>query len=266
MTYPPTPPYAQPAPGPIPAPGPVPAAGALPAPSLGPEPGTDLGADLGAALSFAAKGLWRSLVAFLVPGIVYVLLIVVVSVAAVIAMMVVVFSRLPDPSVEPGLGDMAIGFAVMSGVLLLLAPVQLLWQAGSARAAEVIREGGRPTIVQAFFGPVRIVVTALLVTAITLVGTLLFYLPGLAAAVALMYAIPAAARGASPVAALKESVGLARRNLGTTVVSYLVLIATSYVVSLVFVVAVVLTPFVVLFEIGVYERLNGRRLPDPARA
>lgn len=38
------------------------------------------------------------------------------------------------------------------------------------------------------------------------------------------------------------------------------------ITSMIVVPVLVLTPFIVLFELGLYERLSGRRLPEPARA
>ncbi|WP_262425773.1 hypothetical protein [Brachybacterium sp. Z12] len=80
----------------------------------------------------------------------------------------------------------------------LAMPFSLLWQSGAARAAEIVREGGRPSIGQAMIGPMRIVLTVLLYGAIVFLGMLLFYIPDLIAAVLFMFAVPAALRGASP--------------------------------------------------------------------
>ncbi|GAA4529905.1 hypothetical protein GCM10023160_29920 [Brachybacterium paraconglomeratum] len=57
-----------------------------------------------------------------------------------------------------------------------------------------------------------------------------------------------------------------RANLGTAIVAYLVLSVISSIGATIVVGLLVLTPFIVLFEVGMYERLRGRELPEPARA
>src|SRR5699024_12000169 len=104
-------------------------------------------------------------------------------------------------------------------------------------------------------GPGRVSLTALLVVVLVVIGTFLLSLPGIIAGVFLMYAIPAAVRGASPVAALKESVALARAHLGTTVVGYLALMVASYAGSMVVIGMIAAIPFGVLLQLALYERL-----------
>lgn len=237
-----------------------------------PAPGTDLAADLGAALSFAGRSLLRNPVPFLVSGLVYSLVMLVIIGGGTIGGVVLMVTRLDAMTDGPGvpdqlpLGELALLYGIVFGAVLLAMPFALLWQSGSARAAETILEGGRPTIGAALAGPMRVILTALLVGAIVLVGTLLCYLPGLAAAVLLMFSVPAAARGASPVAALSESVALVRANLGTAIVAYLVLGVISSIAGSLIIGLFVAVPFMLLFEVGMYERLNGRSLPEPARA
>ncbi|MGO1503410.1 MAG: hypothetical protein ACTHWV_00430 [Brachybacterium sp.] len=148
----------------------------------------------------------------------------------------------------------------------LAMPFSLLWQSGAARAAEIVREGGRPSIGQAMIGPMRIVLTVLLYGAIVFLGMLLFYIPDLIAAVLFMFAVPAALRGASPVEALKESFALVTSNLATSIVAYLVIMLVTTIASTIIIGVIVLAPFVMLFSLGLYERLNRRRLPEPTRA
>lgn len=235
-------------------------------------PGTDLAADLGAALSFSGHALLRNPVPFLIAGLVYCVVMLVVVGGGLVAAIAVMVSRLSEMS--PGssapdelpLGEMLLFYAVFFAVALLAVPFMLLWQSGSARAAETILGGGRPTIGAAMIGPLRTLLTALLVSVVVGVGMLLCYLPGLAAAVLLMFAIPAAARGASPLAAATESVALVRANLGTSIISYLVIGVISSIAGTLIIGLIVAIPFILLFEVGLYERLNGRSLPEPARA
>lgn len=271
MTVPP-PPHGAPDPSQDPsqasgAPG-VPGEGA--APIAAPAPGTDLAADLGAALSFAGRALLRNPASFLVAGLVYSLIILVITTGGVAASIAVMLSRMEtSPSGIPGEPsgiDLLVLYAVVLVILLLALPATLLWQSGSARAAETLLEGRRPRIGEAMVGPVRVMLTALLVTAITGVGLLLCYLPGLVAAVLLMFSIPAAARGASPIEAIRESIALVRANIGTSIVSYVVISVISSIASSLIIGVIVAIPFIVLFEMGMYERLNRRELPEPARA
>lgn len=245
---------------------------APPSPSLhhggAPAPGTDLAADLGAALHFAGTALLRNPVAYLVVGFIYCAIYTVVILGGMLGGIAAMFSRTDQWSSSDYVPviELILFYAIMLGAMVLLIPFALMWQSASGRAAEIVLQGGRPTIGQALVGPGRIVLTSLLYGLIVMVGMLLFYIPGLIAAVLFMFAIPASARGAAPVAALKESYALVRANLGTAIVAYLVLSVILSVGAMVVVGIVVMTPFIVLFELGMYERLRGRELPEPARA
>ena len=229
----------------------------------GPRPGTDLGTDLGAALSFAGRSLLRNPAAFLVAGVVYGLLTLIVVGASVAGLVAYMVSAMPsDPYAEPELGMFVAAYAIMFGILLLLVPIMLLWESGTGRAGELILEGARPSIGQALVGPGRVILTALLMGVIVTIGTFLLYLPGLVASIAFFYAIPAAARGASPVEALKQSVRLVRANLGTTIVAWLVLSVIGSVAGSLIITVIALVPFTILFQLGMFERLSGRELPD----
>jgi hypothetical protein len=243
---------------------PSPAGG--PAPG-GPAPGTELGADLGAALRFAGQGLLRNAAALLGAGALYLVLITVVTGLAVVAMVAIMVAMLEGapPSNELPAGVTLVIIALSFVIALLASVIGALWQSGAAQAGGVIAEGGRPSFRQALIGVGRVVVTAVLVLVIVMIGSVLLYLPGLVAAVLLFYAIPAAVRGASPSAALRESVATARANLGTTIVGFLITMVASYVGSMILIGVIAAIPFMMLFQIALYERINGRALPEPAR-
>ena len=243
--------------------------GAPPQPAAGPSaaPGTDLGSDLGAALSFAGRSLLRNPAAFLVSGLIWGLVLLVVTAGAVGGMMAFLFASVPDdPSAEPSVGLFVGAYAILFGILLLMVPFMLLWEAGSGRSGEIILGGGRPTIGQVLVGPGRLVPAASLAGLSPLTGPLLFPRPGIVAAVALFYAIPASVRGASPVEAMKQSVALVRANLATTIVAWLVVSVISSVAGMFVITVIVLVPFLVLFQLGMFERLHGRALPEPRGA
>jgi hypothetical protein len=234
-----------------------------------PAPGTDLGADVGAALRFAGNSLLRNPLTFLGAGLLYSVLLVVVTVLAFVVMMMVTIAMVessPSAGGDPSFGQMIVILALSFVIVVIAGLAGALWQAGSARAAGVVLEGGRPAFGQALIGPGRVLATTLLVLLIVMVGTFLLYLPGLIAGVVLMYAIPASVSGASPLAAVKESFALARANIGTTIVGYLAFMAASYVGGMVVIGMIVVIPFGVLLQMGLYERLSGRHLPEPARA
>ncbi|GAA4529907.1 hypothetical protein GCM10023160_29930 [Brachybacterium paraconglomeratum] len=175
-----------------------------PHPTGAPAPGTDLGADLGAALRFAGTALLRNPVAYLVVGVIYCAIYTVVIVGGMFGGFAAMLSRSEQwtPDSFPVM-DLILLYAVMLGAIVLLIPFALMWQSASGRAAEIILQGGRPSIGQALVGPWRIILTSLLYGLLVTVGMLLLYVPGLIAAVLFMFAIPASARGAAPVAALK---------------------------------------------------------------
>lgn len=236
--------------------------------TAGPRPGEDLSADLGAALRFTANGLLRNPAAVLVSSAIHTVLLIVLMVLGMVLMFVVLGVRSEswiDEDTLP-LTDVLLSYAAFAPALLLMMVVSLLWQTGAARAAGIIRDGGRPTIGQALIGPGRVVLTALLVGLIVFVGTLLLYVPGLIAAVLLMFALPAAVRGASPGQAVKESVALVRANLGTSIVAYLVILVASSLAGTFLLPILVLMPATMLLQTGLYERLRGHTLVDPARA
>lgn len=232
-----------------------------------PAPGTDLGGDLGGALAYAGNSLLRNPVAFLVAGLLYsIVMFLVVGGGTVLGILLAMPQLESVPGSESAeLGAILTLYAVLFAAALLAVPFTLLWQTGSARAAGVVLDGGRPGLGQALFGPMRVLLTALLVGVITTVGMLLLYIPGLIASVLLMYSVPAALRGASPGAAISESFRLATANLGTTIVAFLVIGVISSVAGMLVVTVIALVPFVVLFQVGMYERLSGRELPDPVR-
>lgn len=254
--------------------GPANGAGQAPGPAgpsaapTGPAAGTDLGADLGAALRFAGRTLLRNALTLLGAGLLYSAVMAAVIAGAVtgfVVLLVGAAEAAPSTPNEPTAVEILLLIAMSLAIVVVAMVFGMLWQSGAARAAGVVLEGGRPSFGQALIGPGRILATALLVLVITAVGSLLLYLPGIIAAVVLMYAIPAAVRGASPVAALKESVALARAHLGTTVVGYLALMVASYAGSMVVIGMIAAIPFGVLLQLALYERLNGRELPEPAK-
>lgn len=265
-----------PAPGPSgtggwgqPAPGAAPDATAGAGTATGaPAPGKDLGADLAAGLRFALDALLRNPVALLLPGVLYGLLGAILLGGSIVLGFVLAWPQMEAAaySDEPPLGVLltVYGLTLLGG--LLCSPLALFWQSGAARAGEVIVTGRRPTIGQAMIGTGRLLLTLLLVGVIVFVGMLLFYLPGIVASVALTFALPAAARGASPVEAVKESLSLVKNNLGTTIVMILIGSAIGSVAGLFLITFVVLIPFLVLFHLGMYERLSGRELAEPVRA
>lgn len=257
---------------PVSAPGPTLPQGAAshgsgPAP-VAPAPGTDLASDLGAGLKFAGQAMLRNPLAYLVSALVYSVLIFLIILGAVFAggMLIVAQTEAAGYADEPTFGEIALVFAVIYGIMLLALPISLLWQSGAARSGVVVLEGGRPSIGQAMIGPMRVILTALLYGVIIFIGSLLLYIPGLIAAVLLFYAVPASARGASPIQALKESFRLATKNLGTTIVAYLVLAVISTVAGMLVITFVVIIPFLILFQLGLYERLSGRKVAEPTRA
>lgn len=270
MTLPPHDPYAQPSPaaqGEWGQPSPAPQGGwENPGPA---SPDSDLGADLGAALSFAGHALLRNPVTYLVSGFIFCVIYLVIAGGGLVGGFFAMFSVMgggTEASDAEAFTGMLAFYGVFLAATLLMMPFALLWQSGAARAAEVVRDGGRPTIGQAMVGPMRVVLTALLYGVTVVVGLLILYIPGLIAAVVFMFAIPAALRGASPMEAMKESLALVKTNLGTAIVSYLVITVITSAASMVVLPVLVLTPFIMLFELGLYERLNGRRLPEPASA
>lgn len=232
-------------------------------------PGTDLGADIGAAARFAGRALLRNPLTLLGAGAIYtVLLFVVIVVGFFLAMllMIAMIEAGPNTGGELTPGQVIAVFAVSVGVVLVALPVAMLWQAAAARAGGVLLEGGRPSLGEALLGRGRVLLTSLLVLVLTTIGTILCYLPGIAAAVLFMYAIPASARGASPLAALKESASLVRSHLGTSVVGTALILVASYLSSMVVIGVIVTIPLTVLFQMGLYERISGREVPEPAQA
>lgn len=243
------------------APGQAPGSGYRPA---APAPGTDLGADLGATLTFAWRGLLKGIVPFLVSGLIYGVVWGLILGGTIVGAVGYLFSATRDtgPGAElpPGVMLTYIGIVLLGSLLTM--PLMWLWMSGSMRAAQELAEQRTPTIGQALIGPGRVILTAVLVSVVCGIGFLLLYLPGLVAAVLLMFAIPAAMRGASPIAAMKESVSLVTKNLGISIVAMLILGAISSIVGMFLVTVIVLIPFCALGQFALYERLNGRELPS----
>lgn len=248
--------------------GPGPASAPPPGPAPGPAPGTDLGADFGAALRFTGQGLLRAPGPTLGAAAVHGVLFLVVLTTSFIGMLLAAIAMVeasPTADGELSLGQTLVVLALSLVMVLVTGVVGALWQAGSARAAEVLADGGRPSFVQALLGSARVIVTGWIVFAAVTAGTILMYLPGLVAAFALFYAIPAAQRGASPFAAIVESVRTAFSRPGLTALGVLFVIVASYVCGIVVIGLLVLIPATVLLQTGLYERIQGRALPVLAR-
>lgn len=232
-----------------------------------PAPGTDVSTDLGAALNFVYRSVMASPRAFIVPGVIYFVVILGLTMSAVIIGFVVFFSSI-DAWTATGSDDiplrpLLILYAIIFGGALLAMPFSLLWSTGAAAAGDKIVEGTKPSIRDGLLAPGRVILTALLVGLITTIGMLLCYLPGLVASAFLIFAVPAAARGASPVAAVKESIALVKSNLGTALLTWLVVQVIASVGGSLVITLVIAIPAAYLFEVAMFERMNGRELPDP---
>jgi hypothetical protein len=241
---------------------------AQPSGATGPAPGTDLATDLGASISWMWSAFARNVAAFLVPAIVWSVAVLVIIGAATgigIAVMVGMMQDAPASDEVPAGAIFAV-YGIILAALPFAGIVSILWQSGAARAAETVRTGGRPSLGSSFVGAGRVVLTALLVGIMVAIGMILLYIPGLILAVLSFYAIPAAARGASPAAAIKESFALVRGHLGITVLAYVIFMAASSLAGMLVVGSVLLVPLLVLFQFGLYERVSGRALAEPARA
>lgn len=236
--------------------------------ATGPAPGTDLGADLGASVSWMWSAFARNVAAFLVPAIVWsVAVLVIVGIATGIGI-AVMFGMMQD---SPASDEVPAGaIFALYGIVLAALPfagiVSILWQSGAARAAETVRSGERPSLGSSFVGAGRVVLTALLVGIMVAIGMILLYIPGLILAVLSFYAIPAAARGASPGAAIKESFALVRGHPGITILAYVIFMAASSIAGMIVIGSVLLVPLLVLFQFGLYERVSGRALTEPVKA
>lgn len=234
----------------------------------GPAPGTDLAADLGAGLKFAGQAMLRNPMAFLASGLIYPVLIFGVAFGGMAAAIGLIGARVDQWAISDGaaVGLILLSIGLSFVALLLGYLLSVPWQSGAARAGEIIVEGGRPTVGQTFLGPARVLVTALVTLVIVMIGTFLLQIPGLIASVLLFYAIPAAVRGSSPGEALRVSFQLAKNNLGTTIVAWLILAVSASLAGAIVVGVIIVVPFTVLFQLGMFERLIGRALPEPARS
>lgn len=253
----------------VPAPHSQPAAPPQPGPAApaAPAPGTDLAADLGAALRFTGRGLLRGAAAFLVPAVVHMVLLFLVIGGSFVALMAVVIAMVESSGGgEPGAVEVVVILLGSLVMIVLSSLVSMLWMSGAARVSGVLADGHRPTIRQGLVGPGRVIATSLVVTLLVLLGSILLYLPGIIAAVLTFYAIPAALRGASVGAALKESFTLVKQNLGITLLGYVIYSVAMSVASMTLIGALVVVPFGMLLMLGLYERLQGRELPDLAAA
>lgn len=232
--------------------------------SYGPKPGTELGADLGATLAFAGRSLLRAPAALLVAGLIYTVLITVIAVGAIVAGVGYLMSQSSQvgPAGEFPPGIMITYMLIVAGICLLMLPLMWFWFSGSARAGAEILERRKPTIGQALIGPGRVIGTSAVVTLLCAIGSALFYLPGIIAGFLLMFAVPASMRGAGVFAAIKESVSLVFANFATALVTWLVIGVIASIAGMLVLPFIALIPFGVLAQLGLYERLNGRELPD----
>lgn len=234
----------------------------------GPPPGTDLGADISAAFAFGWKAFVANIAAVLVAGYVYMIVLFGLFMALYIGGFVALGVSAPTESgtSDGSVGGVILGIALIVIAVLVLSLGMLLWYSGVYRIGGLAVEGRRASIGNGFAGTGTVILTMLLSGLIITVGLVLLYIPGLILSVLLVFAPAAAARGASPVEAIKESFRLVKGNLGTSIVAVLITgvigsIGGSLVITLPLAVALS-----VVFTVGIYERLNGRELLDPEAA
>lgn len=167
-------------------------------------------------------------------------------------------SALVGPSWGVPPGTLAGLLAAVVGLQVVTLLVQVL----GARFGLALVDG-RPVGAREFWTPRglgRPVATALLLAVLTAVGTLLLYLPGLAVALLGQYAVYLSFdRGFGPAAAVRESVRLASRHLGTTVLLALAVAVVGTAGSMVCLVGLALAyPVAFATTAWLYRRLDSR--------
>ncbi|CAN5596419.1 hypothetical protein BH11ACT8_BH11ACT8_21240 [soil metagenome] len=152
-------------------------------------------------------------------------------------------------------------FATMIMTFLFYVVYQVIG-AGIIRGALNITEGRAFVAADVFkfdkVGP--IIITALLVSAAIAIGTLLCFLPGIAAAFFLAYAMYFVIdKDLPPVEALTASFNLVKDNLGEVIVWFLVSLVITFVGALLLGVGLIVAiPVVLIGNAFVYKKLTGQ--------
>lgn len=150
--------------------------------------------------------------------------------------------------------------------ICLIIFASLVVGAGIIRGALGITEGRPFQAAEVFkldnIGP--IVVTSLIVSALTFVGFLLLYLPGLVVAFATSYSLYFVIdKGLAPVEAIRASVNLVKDNLGNTLVWYIVGGIVAGAGAIACGVGVLVTyPLVLIGTAYTYRKLTGQPVAD----
>lgn len=233
----------------------------------GPVPGTDLGADLSASFRWMWSAFTANLATFLVPAVVFGLLGLALNQGPKAVGWFVAMSEGTPFSIDLVLyDDPPVWVDVLSAVASLLGAVlAILWSTGSYRAGEIVRNGGRPQILEASIGTGRLILASLLVGVLVVIGVFACILPGIVIGIVAMYTLPAVASGLRPLDGLKSSGRLVGAHLGISLVVVLIGIAAGLIGSLLLVGLFLATPLSALFLTALYQRLRGNHLAPPVR-
>lgn len=174
----------------------------------------------------------------------------------------ILFGQIVD-STNGDIGPLAAVVGTFTLALVIAVPflLQLMLQAGVIRAGLNIT-GGRPVETSTLLSGERIgavVLTVLLVSALTFVGFLLCVVPGIIVAFftqfALFFVID---RGEGPLEAVKSSFSFVNQHLATIVLLYLASIVAYFVGALLcYLGLLVSVPVVVIAQAFTYRRLRG---------
>ncbi|MFT4124829.1 MAG: hypothetical protein QM662_01190 [Gordonia sp. (in: high G+C Gram-positive bacteria)] len=162
-----------------------------------------------------------------------------------------------------------VGLIVSSLAVLVFYAVILCLQAGMVSGAIKVANG-EPIETTTFLvpkNPGQVIVTALLVALFTGLATVLCYLPGLIAAFLLQFAVLFTVdRDLAPMDAVKSSFTLAKDSMPSTLLSWIVTAALTFVGSLACGLGIIVSwPVAQLFLAHAYRRLTGGQIaPAPA--
>lgn len=240
------------------------ASGTGPGARNGTAPGAGAPSPSGGIVSDAAGWSLRMLTSLpgplLVPGLLF----------GTIGAIIVVFGAVANIgltlSASPQNGGLPLPSTATSGAsAMLTAIVAGVWAASVLCVARAALRGTRVSIGSAFQPAMGAVAVAVVVELAITIGSSVFVVPGLAIAVVLMYAPVAAADGQGFVESLRTSLRLVAQDLGTTLLLFLIMVASVVVLGWTLLLLLAVVPFMHLLATAGYERLQGRSLPDPSR-
>ncbi len=217
---------------------------------------------IGEAFNWALNKFSKNAAALIVPILIYALVLAVVGGIGASAVFGLAGSDGGDSYGSDASSGPGIGFFAALGLLsFVFLGIAMIFQGAYITGCLDIADG-RPVTIGSFLKPRnvgKVVVAGLLVAVLTSIGQLLCVIPGLIFGYLAWFTLPFVVdRSLQPVEAIKASIATVRRDIGNSLVAYIVQFLLIFVGVLLFYVGILVTgPLALLIQTYAYRKLSG---------